>query len=188
MARNSKKKPKQVVHLRRTPTPKSQRKDPPEKIRAASSTGVKPTDDGDSTSTFVPSVVNHVLYSNVAPRGVANDLSPITERQAVDNASVGNSAISTVTMIENAEDLELLAKADDSSVGDDGSSDAVGGGEFERTLLKEGAQQASIEQRDHDNANIEENVLMGFHPKSSILTHMRDFLRSSYVRLTYFLI
>ena len=28
---------------------------------------------------------------------------------------------------------------------------------------------------------------MGFHPKSSILTHSIDFLRSSYVRLTYFL-
>ena len=28
---------------------------------------------------------------------------------------------------------------------------------------------------------------MGFHPKSSILTHMRDFLCSSYARLTYFL-
>ena len=29
--------------------------------------------------------------------------------------------------------------------------------------------------------------VMGFHPKSSILTHMMDFLRSSYVCLDYFL-
>ena len=69
---------------------------------------------------------------------------------SVDNASVGNSTIFTVTMIENAEDLELLAKADNDSVGDGGSSDVEGDGEFERTLLKEDAQQAFIERRDHD--------------------------------------
>ena len=83
----------------------------------------------------------------------------MTERQPVDNASVGNSTISTVTMMENADDLVLLAKADNKSVGDGGSSDAEGDGEFECSVLEEGAQQAAIERRDNDNANIEENVI-----------------------------
>ena len=130
-----KKKQKQVVCLRHTPTPKSLRKDPPENVSAASSTGAKPSDDGDSTSTFAPSVANHVPYINVTPRGAANYLSPMTERWAVDNASVGNSAITTVTMRENAEDLELLVKADDESVGDSGSSDAEGDGDLSALCL-----------------------------------------------------
>ena len=41
---NPKKKRKQVVRLRRTPTPKSLRKDPQENICPASSTGAKPSD------------------------------------------------------------------------------------------------------------------------------------------------
>ena len=48
---------------------------------------------------------------------------------------------------------------DEESVGNGDSSDAEGEGEFERTLLEEGALRASIEQRDHDNASIEENIL-----------------------------
>jgi len=116
------------------------RKDPPETIHQALSTAAKPSDDGDSTSTFALSVANRVPYINMTPRGAGNDLSPMTERQPVDNASVGNSTISTVPMMENADDLVLLAKADNESVGDGGSSDAEGDGEFECSVLKEGAQ------------------------------------------------
>jgi hypothetical protein len=61
--------------------------------------------------------------------------------------------------MENADDLVLLATADNESVGDGSSSDAEGDGEFACSVLEEGAQQAAIERRDNDNANIEENVI-----------------------------
>ena len=83
----------------------------------------------------------------------------MTERQAIDKSSIGNTTISTLTMIENAQDLERLAQADKDSVGDGGSAYAEGEEELKRTLLEEDAIQASIERRGHNNANIEENLL-----------------------------
>ena len=78
-------------------------------------------------------------------------------------------------MIENAEDLDLLAKADNESVGDGGFSDAEGDRKFERSLLEEGAQQASIERRDNDNANIEENIIdMDFNYTKSLPVTLED--------------
>ena len=62
------KKPRKVIRLKRKSTspPISQRKGPPENIPAAPIDPPKPTDEVDSTSNFVPSViVNPVLYGDV---------------------------------------------------------------------------------------------------------------------------
>jgi len=94
-----KKKTRKVLHLRRKNSPMSQRKGLPRKIRAPTSALAKATEDGDSTSKFVPLVVNPVPYIDVTPRGVTNDVSPMTERQAIDGSSIGSTTSSTLTMI-----------------------------------------------------------------------------------------
>jgi len=64
----------------------------------------------------------------------------MAERRANNKASLGNTTISTLTMIENVQDFVIFAKGDDESVGD-------GEGKFEWTLLEDAV--------DNDNANIE---------------------------------
>ena len=70
-----KKKTMNILRFRRKDPHMSQRKGPPEKIRAPTSTLAKATEDGDSTSNFVPLVVNPVPYISVTPRGVPQMMS-----------------------------------------------------------------------------------------------------------------
>ena len=82
----------------------------------------------------------------------------MTERWKKDDESIGNTTISTITLPENGEVLQMLGAKDDDSVGDGGSSDAEGDGEFEVGILEGAAFDTAVERRDHDNNNIEENV------------------------------
>ena len=82
----------------------------------------------------------------------------MTECWKNDDDAIGNTTISTITLPENDEVLQLLGAKDDDSVGDGGSSDAEGEGEFEVGILEGAAFDTAVERRDNDNNNIEENV------------------------------
>ena len=61
----------------------------------------------------------------------------MTKRWKNDDDSIGNTTISTITLPENGETLQLLGAKYDDIVGDGGSSDAEGEGEFEVGILKQ---------------------------------------------------
>ena len=60
----------------------------------------------------------------------------MTERWKNDDDSIGNTTISTITLPENGEALQMLGAKDNDSVGDGGSSDAEDEGEFEVGILE----------------------------------------------------
>jgi len=108
-----KKKKKKVLQLTRKSSspPVSQRKDPPEQIHAATSAPPAEMTLADSTLNKVLSVIaNPVPYVDVTPRGSTKHLSPMTERWANNEASIGNTTISTLTILENVHDLKILVK------------------------------------------------------------------------------
>ena len=83
----------------------------------------------------------------------------MTERWKDDDDSIGNTTISTITLPENGEAMQLLGAKDDDIVGNGGSSGREGKGEFEVGILEGAAFDTNVEQRDNDNNNIKENVL-----------------------------
>lgn len=104
------------------------------------------------------SVPTEIMVVGVQEAGAQKELSPMTERWKNDDESIGNTTISTITLPEDGEALQLLGRKDDDSVGDEGSLDAEGKGGFEVGLLEEAAFETVLKQRDNDNSSIEENV------------------------------
>ena len=105
-----KKKARKVTRFRRKAPPMNQMEGPPEQIRAPTSALANATEDGDLTSNVVPSVMNPVPYIDATPRGATNDVSPMTERRAIGESSIGNTTISTLTMIEKATRFGTLSQ------------------------------------------------------------------------------
>ena len=110
----------------------------------------------DPALSSVPTEKNPVV--GVQEAGAQKELSPMTEHWKNDDESIGSTTISTITLPDNEEVLQLLGRKDDDSVGDGGLLDAEGKKEFEVGLLERAAFETALERRDNDNSNIEENV------------------------------
>ena len=143
-----------------TTSPVLQRKAPSEELGAATPIPAARETRRGAAPNHVPVVIDNLLpYVDVISQGATNNnLSPMTERRTDNDTSLSNTTISTIMVLKNAKDLDILTKRDDESVDGGGCSDAEGEGGIEMILIKDAVQDTAIERRVNDNANIEENL------------------------------